>query len=182
MDRRLILIDGYNVIRRTPSLAAAERHSLRAAREALVGLVVARYRGTPHRVAIVFDGQGATESISALRCGVGSQQVYSAAGITADEVIRRLVDEARGVWGERITVYSDDWAVASHAASQGADAGAVGDLTQHLAQGPRHLRHRAQHHGYLRRCERDDEEDATGASPRPREGSAHKAPRRRRGR
>ena len=36
---KLILIDGYNVIRRTPGLAAAERVSLATGREALIAQV-----------------------------------------------------------------------------------------------------------------------------------------------
>src|SRR5579871_1949325 len=58
---RTILIDGYNAIRRTPSLAAAERISLEEGRAALLVQVVARYRATPHTVIVVFDGSGETE-------------------------------------------------------------------------------------------------------------------------
>jgi predicted RNA-binding protein with PIN domain len=176
MEPQLILIDGYNVIRRTPALAVAERHGLEAARRALLGLVVNRYRGTLHRVYVVFDGDRARDNATALRCGIGSREIYSATGTTADDVIRRLVDEAREEWGERIRVFSDDWEVAAQAADQGARRGSVGDLTRHLTQAPRHLRKRAQHHDYLRQRTRAD---ATEAPSRPHKGNAHKARRRR---
>lgn len=179
MGPQLILIDGYNVIKRTTALAATERHSLETAREALRGRVVARYRGTPHQVVLVFDGDGPDERVSGLRCGVGSRQIFSAAGTTADAVIRRLVEEARaeGDAGMSITVYSDDWEVGHHAQAQGARAGSVGDLTEHLAEPPRHLRKRAQHHAYLR-----EREDASETHQHSRKGNAHKPPRRRRDR
>lgn len=178
MDPTLILIDGYNVIRRTPSLAAAERHSLLTARETLVAQVVTRYRGTPHRVIVVFDGQAATESVLPLRCGVGSQQMFSPAGTTADVIIRRLVEAAEDDWGAHIVVFSDDWEVGQHAISRGTSARPVGDLTQRLNQAPRHLHHRAQHHAYLRQRAADD---ARGSPRQPRKGNAHKSPRQRRG-
>jgi hypothetical protein len=178
MDPALILIDGYNVIRRTPSLAAAERRSLHTAREALLAQVVSRYRGTPHRVIVVFDGQAATESVLPLRCGVGSQQRFSPAGTTADAVIRRLVEGARDEWGSQIVVFSDDWEVGQHAISSGTTARSVGELTQRLNQAPRHLHHRVQHHAYLRQRADDD---AQNAPRQPRKGNAHKSPRQRRG-
>ena len=61
MGPRTILIDGYNAIRRTPSLAAAECISLDAGRTALLVQVIAHYRPTPHTVIVVFDGDGETE-------------------------------------------------------------------------------------------------------------------------
>jgi uncharacterized protein len=177
MDRMLILIDGYNVIRRTPSLAVAEQHGLYAARDALKALVVARYRGTPHRVLLVFDGVGPTETAVALRCGVGSQEIYAATDTTADGVIRRVVDASRADWGNRIAVFSDDWEVTRHATQQGAHGGSAAELAQHLTQAPRHLRHRAQHHEYV---QRSAYEGMTDTPRQPRTGNAHKAPRRRR--
>ena len=66
MGPRTILIDGYNAIRNIPALAAAERLSLRDGREALLAQVVARYRHTPHRVIIVFDGDGPAETTQPL--------------------------------------------------------------------------------------------------------------------
>src|SRR5262245_2928996 len=60
-----ILIDGYNVIRRTPALAAAERQSLAGGRDALLTALSATYRHTAHRVVVVFDGDGAAETSEA---------------------------------------------------------------------------------------------------------------------
>jgi predicted RNA-binding protein with PIN domain len=172
MDTTLILIDGYNVIRRTPALAAAERGGLAAGREALISRVVARYRGTPHRVIVVFDGQGPAETTYPLRCGVGSTQVFSASNTTADAVIGQLVEQARTDWGEHIRVVSDDWEVGRNAEIFGAQTSSANALARDLAQAPRHLHHRAQHHDYLRRREREDERE------RPPKGNAHKSPRR----
>ena len=174
MDSTLILIDGYNVIRRNNAFAAAEQISLETARVSLLSRVVARYRGTPHRVIVVFDGGGRGESTLPLRCGVGSKQIFSASDTTADEVIGRLVEQARDTWGERIRVISDDWEVARHASCLGASTGSVSALAGELSQGARHLRHRAQHHAYVRERERDDAADQRRG---PRRGASRKPPR-----
>lgn len=63
MDPRTILVDGYNVIRNTAGLAAAEHISLQHGREALLQQIAARYRHTPHRVIVVFDGQESNRDI-----------------------------------------------------------------------------------------------------------------------
>ena len=58
MRSGVILVDGYNVIRHVPELLAAERRSLASGREALLAQVRAAYQSAPHRVIVVFDGDG----------------------------------------------------------------------------------------------------------------------------
>jgi hypothetical protein len=62
MEPKLILVDGYNVIKNTETFLAAQRQSLGAARDALVKQLIARYRHTAHEVSVVFDGQGTRET------------------------------------------------------------------------------------------------------------------------
>ena len=50
------LVDGYNVIRRAPALAAREQESLQAGREALCRLLVAAARASGDQFTVVFDG------------------------------------------------------------------------------------------------------------------------------
>jgi predicted RNA-binding protein with PIN domain len=175
MHPHLILLDGYNVIRRTPGLAIAELQSLETARQGLIQQVIVKYRGTPHRVMLIFDGQGAEQSIRPLRCGVGSSVLFTRAGEQADAVLVRLVEAAREEWGERILVITDDLQVRHDSAARGARQAHVDALSRHLYAAPRTLRKRAQHHRYLSsREQRDGDEPARGRS---RKGNAHKAPR-----
>jgi predicted RNA-binding protein with PIN domain len=177
MEPRCIIIDGYNVIRNTGSLLAAERHSLSDARAALLGLVTAKYRGTPHQLLVVFDGAGERETVAPLRCGVRSQIIYSRAGETADAAILRLAERARAEWGE-VTVVSDDWEVRQGGAARGAAQARAGDVARRFHGGPGHLERRARHHAAVRRRLASDD----ASDPGPRKGNGHRAPRRRRGR
>jgi uncharacterized protein len=87
------LIDGYNVIRRSPDLAAAEKTSLEAGRQALCRLLSrAAQRGDDH-FTVVFDGAGRGSS-SAI---AGVRVVFSSARETADRVLARMAAESGAV-------------------------------------------------------------------------------------
>jgi predicted RNA-binding protein with PIN domain len=104
MHEHLVLVDGYNVIRRSPQLAAAERRSLQHGRDALVTLLAARYAKRTVDLTVVFDGAESRESRSV---HLGISIVYSAADCTADDCIVRLACEAEAR-GQRVTVATDD--------------------------------------------------------------------------
>jgi predicted RNA-binding protein with PIN domain len=178
MGPRCIIIDGYNVIRNTPGLAAAEARGLAQGREALLARVEAAYRRSPDRVLVVFDGNGERETARSLRCGAGSQQIYARRGTTADAAILRLADE----WcraGAEVTVASDDRGVRAGAGACGARGIAVRELADRLNAAPRHLEKQARHRATVRDVlERREREDADRG--RPRGGNPHRAPRRRR--
>ena len=93
-----ILVDGYNIIKNSASFQRLEARNLAAARAALITQLVSRYRHTPHRVIVVFDGDAAGEQVSYERriC-----IIYSRYNETADSVIARLAAEARQVGRER---------------------------------------------------------------------------------
>ena len=59
------LVDGYNVIRCDPGLAAHEGESLEAGRDALCRLLAAAARTSGDQFTIVFDGQAGGGSASA---------------------------------------------------------------------------------------------------------------------
>lgn len=178
MDPRCVVIDGYNIIRNTPSLQAAEARGLAAARDALLALVVARYRHTPHRVVVVFDGDGDTPTTQPLRCGVGSQVIFTRGGESADDVIIQLAS-VFGASGREVTVASNDWAVRLGSASHGAAAVTADDLTRRLNAAPRHLERRARHHAAVR-ARLDAAEDGAAPATHPRKGNGRRAPRHRR--
>jgi len=85
------LIDGYNVIRRDPELAAREAESLEAGRRALLHLL-ARARGARDEFTVVFDGARVSGGVlSAGRIRV----IFSRPPMTADDELIRRAREAK---------------------------------------------------------------------------------------
>jgi len=81
-----ILIDGYNLIRAVPELAALDREDLSAGREALVTRLLS-YRATRgHSLAIVFDGASLHPSAKWGNPG-GIAVVFSRGGRSADDLL-----------------------------------------------------------------------------------------------
>jgi len=104
MSRRVLIVDGYNVIGAL-SILRAER--LASGREALVQRLsrYAQVRG--HQVIVVFDGASAVRQGSAQRSHPGVQVLFSGSDEKADPVIVRLARERRG----ECVVVSDDHGV-----------------------------------------------------------------------
>ena len=177
---RVILVDGYNVIRNTPALAQAERSGgLQSGREALLKRLVATYRHTRHQVVVVFDGARSHESRETLHGFAGGLIVYSRAGESADAVIVRLTAEARGR-GEDVAVVSDDGEVRDGVGRHGAATARVDDLQRRMGEPPRHLRKRFAGRTTARQpspAGKDDEEDEV--RPCRDKGNPRRAPRRR---
>ncbi len=136
-----ILVDGYNVIKNDPSLHAIEVKNLAAAREQLIDQLVRRYRHTPHRVTVVFDGDGPSEQVSHKR---RVRIIYSRYGQTADRVIMRLSEEARTAGREAVT-FSNDEEIRVEVARQGSTVYTSTQLTQQMNAAPRDVAIRAQH-------------------------------------
>jgi predicted RNA-binding protein with PIN domain len=120
---RLILIDGYNLILRSPALRPGPGRSLQAARARLVNLLSWVIGSRDAHFLVVFDGADGGGHVS----GGGRVEVrYSKPPEKADDVIRRLVEE-RIEQVENLTVVTSDLEVARHARAMGADV-ALGDL------------------------------------------------------
>lgn len=93
-----IVVDGYNLIRRSPSLGAAERAGLERGREALLQRLAAYRRLKPHRITVVFDGGAAPPDAPERDRVEGIVVLYSRGGESADRLIRRLAEaEGAGV-------------------------------------------------------------------------------------
>ncbi len=103
------LIDGYNVIRRSPELSAKERESLEAGRRALCALLSRAARTPSDQFIVVFDGSGGGGSAG----GTGVRVIFSSARESADKVLGRMA--AQGV-----TVVSSDREVCRSATRAGA--------------------------------------------------------------
>ena len=117
MSERLIIIDGYNVILRSPQLKPGDNRTLQESREKLVNLLAWTVGGDTARFIIVFDG--------AMQAGPpeksGRVEVrFSSPPRKADDDIRDLVEDTveRGM---RVTVVTADLEVARHARVMGAD-------------------------------------------------------------
>jgi predicted RNA-binding protein with PIN domain len=90
-----LIIDGYNLIRRSPSLSILDRQDLESGRNELIRRLALYKRMKSLPITVVFDGSHPM-SPSPVR---GSQQgihvVFSRKGQTADEVIIRMAGQIR---------------------------------------------------------------------------------------
>jgi predicted RNA-binding protein with PIN domain len=124
---RTIILDGYNVLLRSPAFRPEERRDLAAGRDKLVNLLSWAV-GTQGEVRflIVFDGADIPgqprRRTTGVRDAEGGGRVdvrYSTPPQKADDLIRTLVEEL--VQNEReVTVVTSDAEVLRHAQSQGA--------------------------------------------------------------
>ena len=110
-SRELLVVDGYNVIYKSARYLArmdetAEGDPFEQARELLISDVAAYAKGRYEPV-VVFDAAGnvSPERPDLSRAGV--RVIFSAAGESADEVIERLVTEAR-LAPQAVTVVTSD--------------------------------------------------------------------------
>jgi len=87
------LIDGYNVIRRSPELSARERESLEAGRHALCRLLAQPARARGDQFTVVFDGAGGGGSAGM----EGVRVIFSSARESADRVLARMAVEGGAV-------------------------------------------------------------------------------------
>jgi len=131
MSERLIIVDGYNLIHRTPSLRPGQDRTMAASREKLINLLAWAFGAGDARFIVVFDGamEGGRDQRSE-RVEVR----FSRPPDSADDVIRRLVEE-RVDRVDRLTVVTADLEVARHARAMGADI-ALSDLFLTSALGP----------------------------------------------
>lgn len=81
------LVDGYNVIRREPGLAAREQVSLQVGRHALCQVLMGAARASGDHFVVVFDGTRGGGTATSSR---GVHVVFSKAPETADHLIARL--------------------------------------------------------------------------------------------
>ena len=110
-----VIVDGYNLIRQSPSLSRLDARDLQEGREALIHMLTAYRRARGHRVTVVFDGTQAP-MFSRRRDRIGGVGVvFSRQGETADAVIARMAERER----EKAMVISSDRQVALAASACG---------------------------------------------------------------
>lgn len=89
-----IVIDGYNLIRRSPRLSLLDRRDMEEGRTALLAELSAYRRLKGHRITVVFDGWergGIGEQVGGT---AGLQVIFSRRGERADQTILRRVERA----------------------------------------------------------------------------------------
>ena len=117
-EPRLVIVDGYNLVLRSPALRPGPDRTLRESRDKLVNLLSWAVGSGDARFLVVFDG---AEGTGAQSSGGGRVEVrYSRPPEKADDVIRRIVEESVSP-GRRVTVVTSDLEVARHARARGAD-------------------------------------------------------------
>jgi predicted RNA-binding protein with PIN domain len=110
---RLLLVDGYNVIRQTPPYRELAEGDLETARAALVSDVAA-YSDRSFEATIVFDGHLNPSSNGIPHHVAGITVVFSRYGTDADSVIESIARAARDRGDDIVVVTSDaqtQWAV-----------------------------------------------------------------------
>ena len=176
MEPKIILVDGYNVIKNTAEFHTLEQRSLSAAREALVYKLSAKYRHTPHQVIVVFDAEQPYEKEELVQ---RVRLIYTAQGVTADTVIAQLTNEATRR-GQTVVAVSNDWEVRSNVTKAGGHIASSTQLNDQLNAPPRLLAKRFQHQqGVLRRLQDNDEgasHHTKGAPRRPKKRERGRPP------
>ncbi|HET8914045.1 MAG TPA: NYN domain-containing protein [Ktedonobacteraceae bacterium] len=170
---REILVDGYNVIKNGASFRSIEVRNLAAAREALITQMVSKFRHTPHKITIVFDGDGNSEqTLHDRRICI----IYSKRGETADSVIARLTTELR-MANREVEMYSDDGEVRYAVMSQGGTAHQTVQLITHLNAPSKDVAARHHHRARMKRrlgIDPNYDPDAEPEYPHPKKKSSHK--------
>ncbi len=125
--KTVLIIDGYNVIRRTRSFERALDSSLEYARSQFIGAIVQyrRKKFSFDEIIVVFDGQGGQGVSTGQRHGPVAT-VFSRSGESADDRIRSLIRQKIGRC--RTTVVSDDNYVTNSARAHGADTMSCGSF------------------------------------------------------
>jgi predicted RNA-binding protein with PIN domain len=178
MHPRTILIDGYNVTRNTRGMRPEDGVALATARENLLKMVRAKFRGTPYRVVVVFDGDGDREVIYAIKGLVGSQCIYTQRGMSADEVIVRLHDEfAAG--GSPVVICTNDLEIRDKTSTATTSHVSVAQTTQALNAPDKYTAQRMKHAAYVRQQWEAADDEPPGY---PRKGNPRRAPKKPRGR
>jgi len=130
LSDRLVIVDGYNLILRTPALKPGPGRTLAEARAKLETLL-SWVMGPEAEFLVVYDG---ADGMGKGESGGRVQTRFSKPPLTADDVIREVV-EKKIDRGQSLTVVTSDAAVARHARAMGADI-ALADLFLASALGP----------------------------------------------
>jgi predicted RNA-binding protein with PIN domain len=124
-----IVIDGYNLIRQSRSLAALDRDDMQAGRDALVDLLSTYKKVKAYPITVVFDGAEAQVGMPRRDSVKGIDVRYSGPGELADTVIKRIAGREK----ERALVVSSDNELVNYVQSRGAAVVSADEFENRLA-------------------------------------------------
>lgn len=139
-NERHLLIDGPNAIHASRDLDSLARRDRDAARRRLSELAWTIRDQGGWRVTVVFDGRGETLTSEYAAGDEGCWVIYTPNGVTADDVIERLVGRSENP--ERCRVVSADRAVQSTVAAAGAEVMPPADFFSWVARAEEQLSRR----------------------------------------
>jgi len=137
---RLLLVDGYNVIRQTPPYRQLAEDDLETARAALVSDVAA-YADRSFDATVVFDGHLNPSSNGVPHHVAGITVVFSRYGMDADAVIESLARAARQRGDDTVVVTSDaqtQWVVLGGSIARMSSPEFAGELRVHDSEWREH--------------------------------------------
>lgn len=105
-----IIIDGYNLIRKFSPLSRVEEADFSRGREKLLEWLSHYRQKVPNPMMVVFDGGKGGELVEGRDIYKGIKIRYSSLGQTADDIIKRLVDQD----GEKNLVVTSDRELGSY--------------------------------------------------------------------
>ena len=127
-----LILDGYNLIHALPEFRAVlDNYGISTARERFQEAMSCLHDPGHVRLTIVYDGQGGSMEVEQpLPDDPGYAIIYSPSGVSADEVIERLVVNADAP--ERILVATRDNAIVQTYAASGAFSLRPDELVERL--------------------------------------------------
>ncbi len=99
-----LIIDGYNLIRNSPTLSLIDRQDIEEGREALISRLADYRKVRPFPIVVIFDGTGYYHLSATGENRMGIKVLFSRRGQTADDFIVSL---AREKGRERVVSTSD---------------------------------------------------------------------------
>lgn len=127
--KRLVLVDGYNLIRNDPTLKAIEARSLEAGRGALLSRLQSTFSMQANEIVVVFDGASAPLPYLASERYGQIRVVFSRQGETADTVIMRMAAAVPS--GRQMLLLSDDREIRTAVQAQGGIVGGAANRADH---------------------------------------------------
>lgn len=111
-----IVVDGYNLIRQSPSLSTIDALDLQRGREELIKRLSQYRKIKRHPITVVFDGWRGENPHQVKEKERGINIIFSRYGEKADDIIKRIAAKER----ERIVVVTSDHEVADFSQRHGA--------------------------------------------------------------
>jgi predicted RNA-binding protein with PIN domain len=101
-----LIVDGYNIIFAWPELSALKDVKLEDARDLLVSILADYAAMTRQKVTVVFDSHRRPDAEASKQTVSGVEVVYSGRKTSADQVIEKLLFEAKS--SDEVTVATSD--------------------------------------------------------------------------